>query len=120
MLRARAIWSDFCDDYQELEMATYSELVAQIEELKKKAEQVRRDELHAVIQGIKRQMAEYGLTVEDLGGSSRGGKRRSHRSVAAKYHDPASGQSWSGRGKTPRWLVDAERAGKPRSTFAVS
>lgn len=99
-------------------MATYNELVAQIEELKKKAEQVRRDELHAVIQGIKRQMAEYDLTVEDLGGSLRGGKRRS-RPVAAKYLDPVSGKAWSGRGKTPRWLVEAERVGKPRSTFLV-
>lgn len=34
--------------------------------------------------------------------------------VKAKYRDPATGKTWSGRGKAPLWL-----AGKDRATFAV-
>lgn len=101
-------------------MTTYNELMVQIDELKKKAEQVRRDELSAVMQDIKQKMAEYGITLEDLGASTRGGKRRNGRTVAAKYRDPITGKSWTGRGKTPRWLVEAESAGKPRSAFYIA
>ena len=29
--------------------------------------------------------------------------------VPATYYDPDSGQSWSGRGKPPRWIEDKDR-----------
>jgi DNA-binding protein H-NS len=35
-----------------------------------------------------------------------------------KYKDD-SGNRWSGRGKTPRWIVAAEKAGKKRESFLV-
>jgi DNA-binding protein H-NS len=38
--------------------------------------------------------------------------------VAIKYRDEA-GNTWTGRGKTPRWLVEAEKAGKPRESFKI-
>ena len=34
--------------------------------------------------------------------------------VPAKYYDPDSGQSWSGRGKPPRWIE-----GKDRTPFLI-
>ena len=37
-------------------------------------------------------------------GKSNGGK------VAAKYRDPATGQSWTGRGKAPKWIDGKDRA----------
>ena len=39
---------------------------------------------------------------------SRSPKKRTG-SVAAKYRDPASGTTWSGRGKPPRWIADQDR-----------
>jgi DNA-binding protein H-NS len=30
--------------------------------------------------------------------------------VAAKYRDPATGATWTGRGKAPRWIQDQDRA----------
>ena len=39
--------------------------------------------------------------------------------VAAKYRDD-KGNSWTGRGKTPRWLVEAEKSGKSREAFRIS
>ena len=44
-------------------------------------------------------------------GSSKGTKKSSGRSrVAAKYRDPSSGQTWSGRGKAPKWIDAQERS----------
>ena len=40
------------------------------------------------------------------------------RKVAIKFRDSA-GNSWTGRGKTPRWLVEAEKSGKNRESFRV-
>ncbi|NCY12586.1 MAG: H-NS histone family protein, partial [Burkholderiaceae bacterium] len=34
--------------------------------------------------------------------------------VAPKYKNPATGETWTGRGKAPKWI-----AGKDRSKFAI-
>src|SRR5208283_3511564 len=39
-------------------------------------------------------------------------------SPAVKYRSP-SGETWTGRGRTPRWLVSLEADGKKREDFAV-
>ncbi len=46
---------------------TYSEMLEEIEQLKKQAEEVRRKEVEVVIARIKDAIAFYGLTEEDLG-----------------------------------------------------
>jgi len=43
------------------------------------------------------------------------GKRTS---PAVKYRSP-SGETWTGRGRTPQWLVSLEAEGKKREDFAV-
>lgn len=39
--------------------------------------------------------------------------------VAAKYRDPMTGETWSGRGLMPKWLKAATGQGKALSSFAV-
>ena len=39
--------------------------------------------------------------------------------VSAKFRDPETGKTWSGRGMAPVWLRDAEKAGRNRSEFAI-
>ncbi|HZY17505.1 MAG TPA: H-NS family nucleoid-associated regulatory protein [Ramlibacter sp.] len=46
---------------------TYSQMLAEIEQLKTQAEEVRRKEVEEVIARIKSAIAFYGLTEEDLG-----------------------------------------------------
>lgn len=89
-------------------MATYQEILAQIEELKLKAKEARKQEMAATIAEIKRMMAEYGITLKDLGG--RTGKGRAG-GTDAKYRDPVSGKTWSGRGRRPAWVVELENRG---------
>ncbi|WP_230414478.1 H-NS histone family protein [Collimonas silvisoli] len=50
-----------------IEMTTYKELQAQIEQLRKQAEELRQAEIADVITEIKTKMNEYGITGADLG-----------------------------------------------------
>ncbi len=86
-------------------MATYQEIQAQIAELKIQAEQARKQELSSAIAQIKSLMEEYGITLKDL---SRQGKGTKRDSVPPKYRDPATGSTWTGRGKPPKWIAGAK------------
>lgn len=79
-----------------------------------------------VIQQINNLMAAHNLTAADLNESMR--KTRgaladapapSRSKVAAKFRDPDSGQTWSGRGLMPKWLRAALDAGRAKESFAV-
>lgn len=85
-------------------MSSYSELQAQIAELQKKAEAARAGELSAAKAKISEIMKEYGLTVADLGGTGKAKASKTREPVAIKYKDPASGATWTGRGRAPLWL----------------
>lgn len=77
-------------------------------------------------------MHKHGLSVADLEsfiGKKRGRKpskvvangaakssRANAQPVAAKYADPKSGATWSGRGRAPAWIKDA----KDRSRFLIN
>ena len=83
-------------------MATYIEMKKQAERLMAEAEALRMNELVAVIGQIKAEIKAYNLTPKDLGflmpATIKG------RKVPAKYRDPVSGKTWSGRGRTPLWV----------------
>ncbi|WP_333677972.1 H-NS histone family protein [Dyella sp.] len=54
------------------------------------------------------------------GGVAVRGKRRGTGTVAPKYRNPADPeQTWSGRGKRPRWFNDALKAGKKEKDLAI-
>lgn len=97
----------------------------QIAILRKQAEELRNHERASVIEEVRRKIAEYGLSAADLKLATRGGgtKRSSAAPAAAKgvakYRGP-SGETWSGgRGRKPRWVVEALAAGKSLSDFEI-
>jgi DNA-binding protein H-NS len=47
----------------------------------------------------------------------RGGPRGS---VAPKYRNPETGETWAGRGLKPRWLSAAIKSGKSLEAFAIA
>lgn len=102
-------------------MTAYTDLLMQIESLTKQAEDLRKSELSSTIAEIKAKMLAHGITVADLrdGKAPAKGSKKSTGKVAAKYRDPASGETWSGRGRTPKWLAEAEAGGASRESFAV-
>jgi DNA-binding protein H-NS len=98
-------------------MATYKELKAQAEALLQQAEAARRNEIATVVAEIQARMREYGITLEDLKGGAKKSKARS--AVAAKYRNPTTGESWSGRGRAPRWLADELAKGRSKDEFLI-
>lgn len=96
-------------------MTTYRELQAELQRLHQQAEKVRRDEFVAAIDQIRALIVEYQLLPSDLGFKpERAGKAQAGK-IPAKYRDPQSGATWSGRGRPPHWLD-----GKDRSAFRIA
>jgi DNA-binding protein H-NS len=97
-------------------MSSYRELLAQREKLERQIEEAKAREYAEVLNEIKQKMADYGITLAELGGTrvkaAKAGRPRA--GVAPKYRDPASGSTWSGRGKPPRWI-----AGQDREKFLI-
>ena len=103
-------------------MATYIELKQQAETLLAEAEVVRKQEITEVVQSIKAQMKEYGLTVADLGGSASTGQRKvakSKSTAPAKYRGP-NGELWAGGlGRKPEWVRALMAEGKNIEDFLI-
>ena len=86
-------------------MASYKELVAQREKIEKQIEEARAREVAQVIAEVKQKIQEYELTAKDLGLVATDGRRRAARAqIAPKYMNPATGETWSGRGRAPKWV----------------
>ena len=104
-------------------MKTYQAVRAEIAKLEKQAEELRRQELRTIIAQVRQVVADYGLSAADIGlagGRARTVARkapaRASRSAgAAKYRDPKSGQTWTGHGRPPAWIVGA----KDRDAFLI-
>jgi DNA-binding protein H-NS len=68
-----------------------------------------------------------GMSITDLFGRAKPGpkparaKRASAKrtKVGAKYKGPNPGETWTGRGRPPGWLVALEATGKKRADYAV-
>lgn len=97
----------------------------QLNELIQKA-QVRQQELEKeritrVREKVQALLKSEGVNFEDVfGGPVARGKRRSTGSVAPKYRNPADPeQTWSGRGKRPRWFNEALKAGRKEKDLAI-
>jgi DNA-binding protein H-NS len=97
-----------------------SELLAQKAALDKQIHDAQSSAKSDAIAQVRKIMAEHGLTALDLvaKSSSKPGAP-SGKKVAAKYHDPVSGSTWTGRGLKPRWLTAHLDAGKNLQDFAV-
>lgn len=101
-------------------MASLQDLLAQKAALEQQINEVQQSTRADAIAKIKALMDENGLTLADLSARATGSpKKESTSKVAAKYRDPESGQTWSGRGLKPKWLQAAVDAGKSLTDFAI-
>ncbi len=97
-------------------MATIQELMAQKEAIELQIEAARTHALSDAISKVRALIDEHKLTQKDVFGNGvKAVKSRTKMSkVAAKYHDPISGGSWSGRGLAPKWMK-----GKDKEQFLI-
>ena len=108
----------------------------QIDKLQRRAHVIRSKEIAGVIKRMQTAIQHYNLTAEDVFGKSPTKRKEANVSnsraqvasrtrpakrkpVAVKYRDD-QGNTWTGRGSQPRWLVASLKAGKKIGDFTVS
>jgi DNA-binding protein H-NS len=94
-------------------MSSYQELLAQREQLDKQIKEAIAREKADGIAKAKLIIEQYNLVASDLfsrktASKSAGGK------VAPKYRNPSTGETWTGRGKAPKWID-----GKDRNNYLI-
>lgn len=105
-------------------MTTLAELLAQKAALDQLIIDTQRAERERAVAQVRELMAQFGLTMADIGGSPRPaplrhGKTQAPSKVAPKYRHPDTGDTWSGRGLQPKWLKAALADGRSLSDFAL-
>jgi len=118
-------------------MSEYVKLKSQIKKLQKKAESVKRKEINQNIRKVKKIIKIYSLSAKDLGlnkpdikkkgfvnkslsSNLNGIKKTDGRwLVKAKYKDPITGVTWSGRGIKPKWFILALSNGKKKTDLEI-
>ena len=74
---------------------------------------------------VKAKAASLGMSLADLVGLGNGKATRKKVPVAAgseapaKFRNPETGETWSGRGRPARWIAELEAKGRKREEFAV-
>jgi len=90
---------------------SYKELVQQRQALEQQIKDARNRELSDAVSRVRSLIVEYELTEQDVFPRGRGLRSTAGTKVAPKYRDPATGKTWTGRGKAPRWIQSvADRA----------
>jgi DNA-binding protein H-NS len=117
-------------------MSNLIDLQSQIEKLQKQAADLKSKEFSSTVADIRAKMAAFGITIKDLGGKAGAKKGKPGRPakagkvvkarkskaagvpVAAKFRGP-NGETWSGRGLSPKWMTALIAQGRSKSDFAV-
>ena len=90
-------------------MSTYQELLNQKAALDQQIAVARKAQAKQALETVHELIAEFGFTAQQVFPW-----KPVVKSVAAKYRDPLTGASWSGRGRAPKWIE-----GKNRAEFLV-
>jgi DNA-binding protein H-NS len=118
-------------------MTKLIDIQIQIEKLQKQAAEIKTKEFQSTVQEILGKMQAFGITTKDLQAAKPSklnkaarGKTKStvtkaskpskgsKNPVAAKYRGP-NGETWSGRGLTPKWLAALIAQGQSKEAFAI-
>lgn len=101
-------------------MPDLSELLAQKAALEQQIVDAQREQRAQAIAQVRALMAEHGLTLADLGSRAAASPRKAGSGkVAPKFRNPATGDTWSGRGLQPNWLKSALAGGAKLEDFRI-
>ena len=77
-------------------------------------------EKRTALEAAERVAAEHGYSLSELTSAAGSKASRIKAKSPAKYRNPANGdETWSGRGRKPRWILAAEAAGKSISDYLI-
>lgn len=128
-------------------MQTFEQIQAQIVDLQKQADNMRKQAVSAAVKEVKRLINLYSLGLADLGLAASASTKKAatalkakatkaskpvkaakvakksasdkRGTVAPKYRDNDSAQTWTGRGKMPTWLTSKIAAGATKESFLI-
>ena len=120
-------------------MSTLVDLQSQIEKLQKQASLIKAKEFDKTVREIREKMYAFGITLKDLQTTKVSkplkvekepvdkptkvkkvlARKGNTQPVAAKYQGP-EGQTWSGRGLTPRWMASLLEQGRDKPEFLIT
>jgi DNA-binding protein H-NS len=95
-----------------MEKSTIAELVTELSRLESQFEEAKLAKRSAIIAEMQQIIQTLNISARELGLGRYPGGRLPR---PPKYRDPATGATWSGRGREPRWIL-----GKDRSAFRIS
>jgi DNA-binding protein H-NS len=87
---------------------TYEQLLAQRAELEKQIAEVRKSELADAVASVRDIVSKFDLQYSDVFGG-RAPRSQQKSVIPPKYRNPATGQTWTGRGKPPKWIQNENR-----------
>ncbi len=100
-------------------MQSLQELLQQRDALDAQIRQARQEQTAEAVATCKRLIAEFELSEQDLfGGRGRAARTTASGAVskvAPKYRNPETGDTWTGRGKPPKWIQ-----GRNRDEFLIA
>jgi DNA-binding protein H-NS len=110
----------------DLDSLSAQELTALIEAAEAKRAEKQDEARNALIEEFRSKAAQLGLQLETLlpGGAppsappTRRTRRDAGGSVPVRFRGP-NGETWSGRGRMPKWLTAMEAEGRKRDEFRV-
>jgi DNA-binding protein H-NS len=110
----------------DLDSMSAQDLTALIEAAEAKRSEKQDEARNALIEEFRGKAAELGLELESLipsgatppGPAARRTRRDAGGSVAARFRGP-NGETWSGRGRMPKWLSAMEAQGRKREEFRI-
>jgi DNA-binding protein H-NS len=102
----------------DLAKMSYAQLSAMEERVARLKIETHDAEREAVRKKVTEFAREHGFDIRDLFG----GRRKGKGSVSPKYRDPSNPvNTWTGRGRMPRWMAAAMRGGKAKKEdFLIS
>jgi DNA-binding protein H-NS len=89
-------------------MPTYKELLEQRALLEQQIKQAHTLENADAIEKVKALVADFNLTADDIFGSAKA-RVKGGAKVAPKFRNPLTGDTWTGRGKPPKWIQNLDR-----------
>ena len=118
-LKDRLIMSTLTELQQQINQAE-----TKVNELREQLAQQRNNERAQAISSAKELIKTFQLSAADLGLSGKKSPARKEAAdkratVAPKYRDPATGKTWTGRGKTPGWMSSELSAGRSKQDFLI-
>jgi DNA-binding protein H-NS len=100
------------------------QLEKQLAEISRKIANERGAALDEIIETVNAQANEVGITVDELIDALRKSKKTAKKATRppaqAKYKNPLNpAETWSGRGKNPKWYTEAIKDGHTPESMAV-